>query len=301
MAIMSSFQPQLEQTLLDSLILRADRVAFAQKAGLDPYPWQIRLLQDESRNIVLNCSRQSGKSTVTAMLALHQAFCIPKSLVLLLAASERQSILLLDKIKSGLRTLGWQPQRGERDNVGSIKFANGSKIIALPAKDGSIRGFSSVSLVIIDEASRVMDELYYAVRPMLAASRGRLVVLSTPFGKRGFFYEIWTTGGREWSKYEVRAAEIPHIDPAFLAAECEALPSEWYAQEYECQFVDSTGTLFTAELIDQMLRDDIPALFPQSQSTASWQDAILPVVEFPELPLRVPRGAVSEDGASQVF
>jgi hypothetical protein len=62
-----------------------------------------------------------------------------------------------------------------------------------------VRGFSGTSLLIVDEAARVDDELYYAVRPMLAVSGGVLMMLSTPFGKRGVFYEEWT-GGECWER-----------------------------------------------------------------------------------------------------
>ncbi|MDQ3175559.1 MAG: hypothetical protein M3Q91_17935, partial [Acidobacteriota bacterium] len=79
-----------------------------------------------------------------------------------------------------------------------LEFSNSSRIVALPGKESTIRGFSGVSLLIVDEASRVPDELYQAVRPMLAVSGGDIVLLSTPFGKRGFFHHEWTEGGADW-------------------------------------------------------------------------------------------------------
>ena len=61
-----------------------------------------------------------------------------------------------------------------------------------------MRGFSAVSLLLIDEAAQVEDAMYKALRPMLAVSDGDLWLMSTPYGKRGFFYECWEHGGPEW-------------------------------------------------------------------------------------------------------
>ena len=56
------------------------------------------------------------------------------------------------------------------------------------------------------------DALYRTVRPMLATSGGRLVCLSTPNGRHGFFHDEWTNGGRGWHRIEVPASfRIPEI------------------------------------------------------------------------------------------
>src|SRR5215831_4587952 len=93
----------------------------------------------------------------------------------------------------------------ESETTSSVMLANRSRIIALPGKEQTIRGYASVSLLIIDEAARVPDDLYRAVRPMLAVSSGRLICLSTPFGKRGFFHDCWARGGDDWHRIEVPA------------------------------------------------------------------------------------------------
>ena len=54
---------------------------------------------------------------------------------------------------------------------------------------------------------------------MLAVSRGKLWLLSTPHGKRGFFYEMWKAGGRGWMRIRVPATECPRISQRFLAEE----------------------------------------------------------------------------------
>src|SRR4029434_3443645 len=91
-----------------------------------------------------------------------------------------------------------------------LELANGSRIISLPGDEGTIRGFSGVAMLIIDEAALVADSLYYSVRPMLAVSRGRLVALSTPFGKRGWFHDEWHGAGA-WQRLKVTAQDCPRI------------------------------------------------------------------------------------------
>src|SRR6185369_6360406 len=97
-----------------------------------------------------------------------------------------------------------------------------SRIIALPENERTIRGYSGAALLVVDEASRVSDALYASVRPMLAVSRGRLVVLSTPFGKRGFFFEEWSSD-RAWERIRITADQCPRISPEFLEEERLAL------------------------------------------------------------------------------
>ena len=124
----------------------------------------------------------------------------------------------------------------------------------------TIRRFSGTSLMILDEAARVEDELYFAVRPMLAVSGGALMMLSTPYGKRGVFYEEWS-GGHGWERYEVPASECPRITEEFLDEERSSLPAFIYRQEYECSFEESEDQVFTTDLIDRALTEEVKPLF----------------------------------------
>lgn len=232
-----------------------DAVALARRVGIDPDDWQQRMLRSTSTQIILNCSRQVGKSASSAVLTAHTSLYDAGSLAIVLGPSERQSIELLRTVRGYLRALGEDAPELETDNTLSLELANGSRVLALPGKDGTIRGYSGVRLLLVDEASRVPDQLYHAVRPMLAVSGGRLVLLSTPFGKRGFFHREWTEG-EGWDRYTVMAHQCPRIPPAFLAAERRAMPREVYQQEYECAFVEAVGSAFEAEDLAAMFGED---------------------------------------------
>jgi hypothetical protein len=137
---------------------------------------------------------------------------------------------------------------------------NGSRIITLPGSEKTIRGFSGAGLLLVDEASRVDDGLYYAIRPMLAVSGGSLMMLSTPYGKRGVFYEEWT-GGVGWERYQVPARECPRIPSSFLEEERQVLPSWVFRQEYECSFEETEDQVFTMEMVEGALTSDVTPLF----------------------------------------
>jgi hypothetical protein len=245
--------------LRDDLKLALDRVAFARAAGLEPDEWQRRLLRSTSDRLLLNCSRQSGKSTMTAVITLHCAIYHPGSLILCLAPALRQSQELFAKVLDFYRNLA-RPAPPSAERKLSLELENGSRIVTLPGTEKTIRGFSGASLLVLDEASRVADELYFAVRPMLAVSGGSLMMLSTPYGKRGMFFEEWTGGGG-WERYEVPADKCPRITEEFLEEERASLPPWVYRQEYECSFEETEDQVFTTDLIDRAVTSEVKPLF----------------------------------------
>ncbi len=240
---------------------RSDAPLMARRAGIVTDAWQSDLLRSDAKQMILLCSRQSGKSTVSSILAIHEAIYQPNSLILLLSPSLRQSQELFRKLKDVYNALESPslPQTIEESALRS-EFDNGSRIIALPGKEATIRGFSGVSLLIIDEASRVPDELYQSVRPMLAVSGGRIVLLSTPFGKRGFFYNEWTDGA-EWERVKITANECPRIDENWLMRERAMIGDWWFRQEYLCEFVETSDQIFSFDDIETAIDYEAQPLF----------------------------------------
>jgi len=248
-------------TLCNDLVMALDPAAFARDGlGFHPDDWQANVLRWNGQRAILNCSRQSGKSTIAAVLALHRALYYPGSLVLLVSPSLRQSGELFRKVSDSLKALKQPPQLTE-DNKLSLTLDNGSRVVSLPSKEATVRGFSGVDLIIEDEASRVPDELYGAVRPMLAVSNGRLILMSTPFGKRGHFHDEWTEGGDTWERMEVKATECPRISAEFLEEERNSRGDWWYRQEYGCEFVEALDQLFSYESVMGSLSSEVKPLF----------------------------------------
>jgi hypothetical protein len=175
----------------------------------------------------------------------------------------------------------WRPDsRFTNAGVSSIEFANGSRIISLPGSPDTIVGFSAISLLILDEAARIKDDLYALVRPMLAVSGGRLIALSTPFGRRGWFWSAWDRcdkaamrGESEpWQRFRITAGQCPRISAEFLAEERMAIGERWFRQEYETEFMDTVDAVFRSEDIEAMLGSTEKSLVELcAEADAEWQ------------------------------
>ena len=236
----------------------ADQLARA--CGINPDPWQQDLFSSQDRQIILNCSRQSGKSTVSAFIALHESVYRPRSLSLVLSPSQRQSMETYRKIRDFYNTLSGVPEVTQESSL-KLELANGSRVQVLPGKESTVRGFSGVSLLICDEAARIPDELYQAVRPMIAVSGGRILLLSTPFGSRGFFWQEWSEGGADWKRVKVTADQCPRISSEWLAKERARIGDWWYSQEYQCVFVDSLQACFATADIQAAITTEVLPLW----------------------------------------
>jgi hypothetical protein len=226
---------------LHYMLMAIDPSRILHELGLPPDRWQREVLLSQERQVLLNCCRQAGKSTVTSALALHTALFQPRQLVLLLSPGQRQSSEIFRKVISAYDAVG-RPVEAVHETQLNIELANGSRILCLPGEEATIRGFSP-NLLVIDEASRVPDDLYRAVRPMLAVSQGRLIALSTPFGQRGWYHDEWQGKG-PWRRVQVTWRDCPRISPDFIQEERRALGDDWVKQEYECMFTSLTGLVY---------------------------------------------------------
>ncbi len=245
--------------LASNLKQALDPVTFATEAlNFEPDRWQEQALRWNGKRLLLNCCRQSGKSTTAAILALHRAIFYPSSLVLLVSPSLRQSSELFRKVTDELGKLQVQPKRTE-DNKLSLSLENRSRIVSLPSTEATIRGFSGASLIVEDEAARVNDDLYFAVRPMLAVSGGRIILMSTPFGKRGHYFHEWEEG-EGWERISVTAQDCPRISAEFLEEEKRAMPDLFFRSEYLCDFTETIDQVFSYEDVMQAITGEVRPL-----------------------------------------
>ncbi len=227
--------------------------------GFEPDRGQTLMLGSGSKRGLLNCSRQWGKSTITAAKAVHHAYTERASLTLVVTPSARQSGEFVRKAAGFARLLGMRV-KGDGDNEISLEFPNRSRIVGLPGNETTARGFSAVSLLLVDEASRVSDDLYKTIRPMLAVSGGALWLMSTPFGSRGFFWEAWQRGGPEWERVRAPAYECARIPRAFLEEERATMGERWFRQEYLCEFVDAVSGVFDHNLVEEAITAEFEPL-----------------------------------------
>lgn len=231
-------------------------VELAERLGINLDEWQRDALSAEESGQLLLASRQAGKSTTAGVKALHKMLYDPGSLTLIIAPSERQSKRLLRAVRKLYKQVQDEFPARTLGQI-SIELANGSEVHALPGSEGTVRGFSKVDNLIIDEAALVNDELYQSVRPMLAVSGGELMAMTTPRGKRGWFYREYTEGGEDWHRACITAYDIPRISKEWLKEERRKIGDFWFNQEYLCVFLDTDDQLYPTDLVEAAETDDI--------------------------------------------
>jgi phage terminase large subunit-like protein len=236
-----------------------DPSRIAADVGLRLDPWQRDLLRSTALRILLCCARQTGKSTTAALIAIVTAIAQAGALVLLVSPSQRQSGELFRTVMRYLREV---PDASEirAESALRVELSNGSRIVALPGDERTIRGYAGAALIVLDEAARVDDELLAAVRPMLATSQGRLIALSTPAGKRGFFYEAWH-GDESWHRVRVPASECPRISQEFLDEELRELGEQRFAEEYRLEFIEDGDQVIRTEFFERAISREVSRLW----------------------------------------
>jgi hypothetical protein len=218
---------------------------------------QAAVLDSVERKVVICCSRQWGKTTVTALRALHFGLSHPESLTVCVAASGRQSSIFLECVQGFLRRLGIPWRRDRREPL-SVVLPNGASLVGLPTSSRTIRGFGGVSFLILDEAAYVPDEVYQAARPFRATTNGLFWVMSTPNGQAGFFYDLCHQPDSGWRRFVVAAPECARISPEFLAEEAAEMGPTKFAQEYLCEFVASADQWISRGLAESVITADEP-------------------------------------------
>jgi hypothetical protein len=243
-------------TFADHLAYFLDPVALAVACGLQPDPWQSDLLRDAEHDWLVCTSRQSGKSTIASLKALHRALYRPGSLALLVSAGQRQASELAARAVAMYRRLG-RPVVAEAENATSLVLENGSRIVSLPNLPQTVRGYSDVDLIVIDEAAQVDDAMLPALLPMLAISRGQLLCLSTPFGRRGFFWELWSSDDHHYRRVRVTADDCPRIRPDFLEDARKKLGEFGFLSEFMCEFVSPQSVVFSPADIEACFGEEV--------------------------------------------
>ena len=242
------------------LALALDPALLAESIGMVADEWQRDVLREREQHLLLNCSRQSGKSTVTALRAVDELLRRADALVLVASPTLRQSQELARKVREILSALGALAPPVAQESALSLELITGARLVCLPGSETSARSWSAVTLFIVDEAARCTDELYHALRPVLATSGGRIVLLSTPHGRRGFFWREWTEG-IGWKRVRITADMCPRISRDWLEEERASLPAYVFAAEYLCEFTDSGETVFGSEYIYAAVREDVRPLW----------------------------------------
>jgi hypothetical protein len=238
-----------------------DPTVLARDVGITLDPWQEQVMRAtcgvKNARGILACSRQIGKTTCALLTSLWTILYEAPALVLIVSPSQRQSgeafrsfLQLYQQLDGALRLTS--------ETLLRCELANGSRVVALPGSEKTIRGYGKVRLIVLDEAARIEDSLIQGITPMLGVSEGSLLALSSPFGRAGWFAETFhdEEGQPEWMRVRVPATECSRLSKEFLASELRALGPRAFEDEYMCAFSDNALQMFSSDLIAAAFDDD---------------------------------------------
>ena len=291
------------------------RSSYAISCGFHPYAWQTAVLESHAKFKIIDGARQSGKSTIVSVIPAHKAKFKAKSLSLVIAPTRAQANEDMLKIKELMSKDPSYPTL-VKNSAFEVTLSNKSRIVVVTATDKAARGYSAPDDILVDEASRVPDTVYSsAILPMQTASPDdfELILISTPFGKQGFFYDCWANS-EVYEKFEIKAPWA--VDERFPTRLFEAMPEEQFrasrekmnifgayslqhrSYEQQVEILRQQGTLiyqqeFLGEFVDRndavFRRSDLdraffPESYPEELRLSGNNAVIMPAPEA--LPLR---------------
>jgi hypothetical protein len=245
--------PTRAASILDAL--QADPTLPMRAAGLTPDPWQEELIRCPDRQVAALCTRRSGKTRTVAAKVTGRSL-ISRTQTLLFAPTEDQAKELLQYVREMNDALGC-PVPLVRESQTELAWANGSRVLAKTDRPKSARGFTP-DLIVIDEAAQVSDLLYLSVAPMQILGKCNVMALTTPYGKVGWFFELWDTPAKikNWRPFRITAYECPRVDRQTLEEHRATMPPRWFDQEYLCVFNNAVDAVFGRDVIEAAERAD---------------------------------------------
>jgi hypothetical protein len=210
---------------------RIDPVLWVREIlGVTPATWQETFLRaPQGASILALTARQVGKTTTAAWAIAHSMLFTTGSLSVIACPAQRQSAEPVRRVRETLITAGAEL---ESDNVYALELTNGSRVLALPSTDDSIRGLTVDGWIIADEAARLRNELIAALRPMRARRpQARLAMLSTAWSRTDPFWTAWAGDEQSWIRLKATADEVEIFSAEFLEQERKAL-GENFKREY---------------------------------------------------------------------
>src|SRR6266487_4109789 len=228
-----------------------------QVLGVEPAKWQEDFLRaPRGASIVALTARQCGKTTTAAWAIAHTALFFPVSLSVIACPAQRQSAEAVRRVREAVIKAGGKLVA---DNVYGLELTNGSRVLALPGSDDSIRGLTVDGWIVADEAARLSNDLIAALRPMRARRpQAQFAMLSTAWSRTDPFWTAWDSDDPSWMRLKA-TADIPGLFPAeFLEQERRALEEHDFNREYLGIPMGAHSSLFSWEMYDRATRVHMP-------------------------------------------
>lgn len=291
----------------EDLTYTLSRLRYFLSLGFNPFHWQREILDSSHKRKHINGARQAGKSTIISGLPCHRARFFPGSLSIILAATEKQAVEDMERVKAFMARDPRYPKI-TRDSDSLLELDNKSRVLVVPATEKAARGYSSPDIIMLDEASRIEDGVYKSgVRPMLTDNdKCEVCSISTPNGRTGHFFKAGQS--HRWERYLVKAPWdiddstlqlIPASPEEQFRFACqrdgikgfysprhanweeqqenlEEMTALMYRQEYLCEYVEPEEQVFSYGEINRIFAQPVEAL-PDTIGVAP------PRLDFPPL------------------
>jgi hypothetical protein len=226
--------------------------------AMTPTEWQQTFLRSpRGASILVLTARQVGKTTAAAWAIAHSMLFIPGSLSVIACPAQRQSAEAVRRIRVVLLQLGVTLKS---DHVYGLELENGSRVLALPGSDDSIRGLTVDGWIVADEAARLPEDLIAALRPMRARRpQARFAMLSTAWSRTDPFWTAWTDDDPTWMRLKATADMDATLFAAeFLEQERRALGEYAFNREYLGIPGGGEASPFTWDLYEQATFTHVP-------------------------------------------
>jgi hypothetical protein len=248
-----------------------------QILGVEPTKWQEDFLRaPRGASILALTARQCGKTTTAAWGMAHAALFSPGSLSVVACPAQRQSSEAVRRVREAVIKAGGEL---EADNTFTLELTNGSRVMALPGSDDSIRGLTVDAWIVADEAARLSNDLIAALRPMRARRpEARFAMLSTAWSRTDPFWMAWAGDDQSWIRLKATAdTDTVRYDPEFLKQERRALGEADYKREYLGIPMGGQASPFTWELYERATHVHMPLVPPGPAFRPPVQERPVPI------------------------
>lgn len=244
--------------------------------------FQQRLLDHfvSNKHVIVMSGRQSGKTTCSCIYLLWMALFNEHCPIAVLANKQKNAIEIIDDIKKAYEGVPSFMKPGTLQyNSTMVEFENGSKVFGAATSENALRGFSA-KILFCDEFAfvpkNIADKFWKSNFPIIGNS-GKIILVSTPNGAAGLYYDIWQSANKEdgnypFSPFKVDWWEVPGRDEKFKRDTIASLGIVGWKQEYECSFEGSSKTLLNGETLERLSKTVRDPKRKESEYFSVWED-----------------------------
>jgi SAM-dependent methyltransferase len=224
---------------------------------IKPAAWQQQFLRaPRGAQIIALTARQVGKTTAAAWAIAHAMLFATAELNVIACPAQDQSKEAVRRVKEILVKVG---AKLKTDNVYALELDNGSRVLALPGSDDSIRGLTVDGWIVADEAARLPEEMIAALRPMRARRpEARFVMLSTAWSRTDPFWTVWDNGDPSWMRLKATADVCGLYSAEKLEQERRALGEAAFKREYLGIPAGENVSPFSWDLYENAIKVRVP-------------------------------------------